>query len=207
MLRYYKRSLISLLRQVNELRNDPWDNRELCLEIQERLIKKVFHAEKRIRELNKLIQQNRARLGTKQVPLLTKEESAQLKEDITRFHQAKEDYEYALNLFQSIGDALAFIYISRWDIKPMTFKETAGFMSGKDGFSKELQALRYMFQSRSVAILSDLTRCLRYGDIIAIHEDLPPAIIEVKSSEQQTKVDPSVKTQKVPFLKCSLSFL
>jgi hypothetical protein len=66
MLRYYKRSLISLLRQVNELRNDPWDNRELCLEIQERLIKKVFHAKKRIPELNKLIQQNRARLGTKQ---------------------------------------------------------------------------------------------------------------------------------------------
>ena len=167
MLRYYKRSLITLLGQVNELRNNPWDNRELCLEIQERLIKKVFHAEKRIRELNRLIQENKARLGTKQVPLLTKEESVRLKEDITKFHQAKEDYEYILNLFRSIGDALAFIYISRWDIKPMTFKETAGFMSGKDGFSIELQALRHVFKSSLVAILSDLTRCLRYGDIIA----------------------------------------
>jgi hypothetical protein len=82
---------------------------------------------------------------------------------------------------------LAFIYISRWDIKPMTFKETAGFMSGKEGFSVELQALRNVFQGNSVAILCDLTRCLRFGDIIAISEDSPPAIIEVKRSKHQNK--------------------
>ena len=84
----------------------------------------MFHVEKRIREFNKLIQQNKARLGAKQTPLLTKEESARLKSDIAKYRKAKEDCEYVLNLFWSIGDALAFIYISRWDIKPMTFNFT-----------------------------------------------------------------------------------
>jgi hypothetical protein len=186
-MRYYKHSLINLLSQVNELRNDPWKNRKLCLEIQEQLIKKVFYVEKRVRQLNKVIKQNKARLGTKQTPPITKVESALLKDEIVIFHRTKEEYQYLLDLFHSIGDALSFIYVPRWDIKPMIFKETAGFMSGKDGLSIELQTLRYMFEHGSVAILCDLTRCLRYGDIIAIHEDMPKTIIEVKSSKKQNK--------------------
>jgi uncharacterized protein YcgL (UPF0745 family) len=194
MLRYYKRSLINLLGQVRELRDKPWGKRELCLEIQESLIKKVFYVEKRIREFNKLIKQNKNRIGTKQTPLLTKEEAARLKDDITKYRKAKEDCEFVLNFLRSIGDALAFIYLSRWDIKQMTFdieeptiKETAGFMSGKDGFSIELQTLRHMYQGGVVAILCDLTRCLRYGDIVVIQEDKPFQIIEMKSSHYQSK--------------------
>jgi hypothetical protein len=194
MLRYYKRSLINLLCQVRELRDKPWEKRELCLEIQESIIKKVFYIEGRIREFKKLIKQNKKRLGTKHTPLLTKEEAAWLKDDISKYRKAKEDYEFVLNFLRSIGDALAFIYISRWDIKQLTFdideptlKETAGFMSGKDGFSVELQTLRYLYQGGVVAILCDLTRCLRYGDMIVIQEDKPFQIIEMKSSHYQSK--------------------
>jgi len=124
MLKYYKHSAINLLGKVHELREKPLEKRELGLEIQESLIKKVFHIEKRIREFNELIKQNKVRLGTKQTPPLAKKESARLKDDITKYRKAKEDCEYVLNLFWSIGDALAFIYISRWDIKPMTFNFT-----------------------------------------------------------------------------------
>ena len=60
-------------------------------------------------------------------------------------------------------------------------------MSGKDGFSMEHQILRYVYRSNSVAILCDLTRCLRYGDIVVISDDKPPIIIEVKSSDHQSK--------------------
>lgn len=187
MLAYYRRSLITLFSQVHELRIHPWDNPQKCLAIQETLIQKIIYAEKRIRDLKKYIKEHKRQLGTKRPVPLSKEEAGQIKESIEIHQQSIVGYEHLLSVLRSVGDALAFIYLLKWDIKPLTFKETAGFISGKAGFKVERQVLRLAFEMGAVAILNDLTNCLRYGDIMVMREDRPALFMEIKSSVYHSK--------------------
>ena len=103
------------------------------------------------------------------------------------FTNAFEEYRHLLYIFRSIGDALAFTYISSWDIKPMSFKESPGFLSGKKGLREERRILRRLFDKGIIAILNDLTNNLRYGDITAVAEGNVFKLIEVKSGKQREK--------------------
>ncbi len=187
MLPYYKRFLVQTLAQVQELRLNPWEYPAKCLTIQETLIKRIIYVENRIRELKQTIKASKKRLGTKNQIRLTKEEASIIKEDIKSKHATIKEYQDILHIFRSIGDALAFIYLPKWDIKPMTLKEDAGFISGKEGFRSELKTFRYAFKKGGIAILNDLTNCLRYTDITLIRADSPPMFLEIKSSKNQNK--------------------
>ena len=48
-----------------------------------------------------------------------------------------EEYRWILDIHQSIGDGIAYTFIHKLDIKPLNFKESAGFLSGKKGFILE----------------------------------------------------------------------
>lgn len=55
--------------------------------------------------------------------------------------------------YRSIGDAIAFTFIDRHDIKPQAEKELAGFISCKKGNRAKREALRMVFKSGGIAIL------------------------------------------------------
>ena len=165
MLHYYKNSLLSLFRQIKIVKGNPQKYRKLCLSIQETLIKKITYIEKRIRTLKINIKICKKELRTKGAYPLAKEKSIRLKRRIKVNQSSIKQYQEILSIFRDIGDALAFIYIDKWDIKPMSFKETAGFISGKKGTRLERKCLRGAFEAGQVGLLNDVTHCLRYGDI------------------------------------------
>lgn len=183
MLPYYKRFLIQIFTDVQELQLSPWEDSSKCLLVQEKLIKKIVYVENRVRELKRKIKTSKKRLGTRTKNRLMREEATSIKVDIKSKQATIQEYKHLLHIFRSVGDALAFIYISKWDIKPMTFKEDAGFISGKIGLRSELKALRLAFQVGGIAILNDITTCLRYADITLLRQDAPPMFIEIKSSK------------------------
>lgn len=96
-----------------------------------------------------------------------------------------DEYRWLLDIFHSIGDAIAFTFLHKLDIKQMTFKQTAGFMSEKAGLKKELQMFRHSFKKGIIAILNDLTSSLRYSDVTLITKD-GVKFIEVKSSDNRS---------------------
>lgn len=182
----YRNTLIELLRETQLLYADPWGESIKCLEIQQKLIEKMLYIESRIRQLKGENKRFRKYLGTKRSKLLVKEEAETAKKQIKRNQILVKEYQELLYLFKSIGDALAFIYIPRWDIKPMIFKEGPGHISGKVGFKLERQILNAVFQEGGVGILNDLTNCLRYRDLVVLQKGKPKLLLEVKSSSFQS---------------------
>lgn len=190
MLNYYRRTLIQLFSDVQRIYLKPWGHPSICLDVQIILIRRIFYIENRIRSLKELIREARRELSTKRVIPFTKKQSRTLKSNIKSYEQKIQEYRNLLFILRSIGDALAFTFVSRWDIKPMIFKETAGYISGKSGFIAEKQFLHYFFQQGHIAILNDITNSLRFGDLIVIGEDSQPGIVEIKlSNNQSARVD------------------
>lgn len=180
MLHYYKHSLLDLFEKVQILRENPPENRKLCLTIQETLIKRITYIEKRIRTLKENTKACKKELRTRRSRPSAKEESIQTKHRIKLNQSHIKQYQSLLSIFRDIGEALAFIYIDKWDIKPMSFKQPSGFISGKKGSRLERKWLRGAFETGGVALLNDLTHCLRYGDI-TVCKDGFFLIFEVKS--------------------------
>ena len=152
MFRYYSRTLGRLHRKLHELKAAPYSNSSLLLAIQEELIKKIKYVEARIRDAKSRPDPELASV-----------------------------YQHLLHALKSIGDGLAFLYIDRWDIKPLARNHRPGFISGKTGFRQEAKVLRTSIQNGPV-LLADLTNCLRHGDIYAFKENGDPLICELKSS-------------------------
>lgn len=114
---------------------------------------------------NKTTNDTRRKLSTESKNF--KDKSIYLKEDIKRLRE--------------IGDSLAFTYFNKHDLKPLCWKQTAGFIGGKEGLKKELYELKSIFESGRFAILNDITNSLRYGDI-TIEKEGKPYLLEIKSS-------------------------
>jgi hypothetical protein len=85
------------------------------------------------------------------------------------------------SIYRDIGDSLAFTYIDRWDIKPLVFHESAGFITGKRGSRLERRCLRMAFRAGAIAILNDLTHSLRYSDLTVIGAGGKFMLAEIKS--------------------------
>lgn len=185
MLGYYKRSLTCLFDQVHTVHHDPYGQANLCLKVQLRLLKSTIHAEQRIRQLRTSIRVLKKRLATPP-PRLTELETRAVGRQISLSQRRMDGYKEVLAILRDIGDALAFTYINRWDIKPLAFKESPGFLSEKAGLRMELEALRTVFALGQVGILNDLTNCLRYGDISAVKNGRL-FIFEVKSGKSRSR--------------------
>jgi hypothetical protein len=167
----------------------PWalESSRLCLSVQETLIKKIIYVEKEIQNKKKDLKDVKKQLGMKLDVPLTKDLSQHLKNRVKKYDSEIEGYNKLLLVLKSIGDSIAFIYLPKYDIKPLTFKESPGYLSGKDGFKLELKVFRDVFLLGSIAILNDITTCLRYGDITVVSQNKPPFLMEVKSSEIQNQ--------------------
>jgi hypothetical protein len=188
MHHYYKRCLLDLFKKIQILREDPIENHKLCLQIQEAIIRKITYIERRIRTLKEHSKSCKKELRQKRSEASAKENSFKIK-NIIKCNQIKiKQCQSLLSIFRDIGDALAFIYIDRWDIKPMSFKQAPGFISGKKGSRLERKCLRGAFEIGGVALLNDLTHCLRYGDI-TVPKDGFFLIFEMKSGRWRSLRD------------------
>ncbi len=106
-------------------------------------------------------------------------------------HQRGLDYISAqkslLTTLRSIGDAVAFIYGDKHELKQLARGEDAGFITGKEGTRLERAILRASFKWGATVVMNDLTNNLRRGDFTVFRPDLwpngdsPIMLIEAKS--------------------------
>jgi len=173
-----KTGLIALFCKVYELRDDPAGRRNLALEIQEDLLRRVARTERRIRSSRAEIRLIKATLATKG---LDKSAARDLKQRIADNIEYVALCKRRLQLCGDVGDAVGFIYADRWDVKPLSNREKAGFLTGKCGARLERAVLRKIFESGRAAILNDLTNSFRFGDLTVFFEEGGFRIVEVKT--------------------------
>jgi hypothetical protein len=178
MFSRYRARLIALFKKIHDLRSDPVGRRNLALTIQVELLRQVGRAERNIRRLrakNKVQAAALARRG------LDKVQSEQIKQIRLANPERVKSYQALLEIYRSIGDAIAFIYIDRLDVKPLALRQGAGLISRKRGTRLELAVLRRVFALGGVAILNDITNSLNYGDVTLCLPSGAFHIVEVKS--------------------------
>jgi hypothetical protein len=104
-----------------------------------------------------------------------------VRQQIARCRAERDDLKLVLHALRNIGDGIAFTYFDRFDLKPMALKETAGYLSGKTGIELERAVLRQIFDAGGMAVMNDLTTCLRHGDLTMLSASGQPTILELKS--------------------------
>jgi hypothetical protein len=177
MIRYYRIHLISLFSDLNQLSADP-SNLSLCFSIQEELLTYIRRIEYRIRAIKDHTKHLRNTIKHGRLP---REQTTKLKKQVEDNDSKQQSYHQLLYVFRDIGDGIAFIYLDKWDIKPLCLsKEHAGFISGKKGIRLELKIFRYCKSQSIACIFNDITNSLRHGDI-TIPKYGVPLIIEAKS--------------------------
>jgi hypothetical protein len=183
MLARYRKSLVGLIQSLHILSKEKLTNRSLALDIQETLIRQISALEYRIRKAKVKIKESKELLAKRQ----SKEVAVQLKNCIKHSQYIIYEFQRIISIYRDIGDGLAFIYIDRWDIKPMVFKEAAGSISKKAGSRLERKILRESFRCGHLAILNDITHSLRYGDLTVPNLTGQFLLIEVKRGKHSTK--------------------
>jgi len=168
MISYYRRSLLDLFARAHRLSEHPVQLRSECLEIQEMLISRTRYIERQIRTRRVENRELSRWLAIEGRIRRDRMASREVKHRRTHNNRVVEQYQELLWILKSIGDALAFTYMDKWEIKPMAAKEAPGFLTGKKGLRLELRVLRRAFEFGHVAILNDLTNSLRYGDLMCI---------------------------------------
>jgi hypothetical protein len=182
----YRRALTELFRQLQFIAIQPFAHGSNCLPLQQELIKYITSIERKIRSRKKSSKAIRIELASRRPIPLTGDEAQRLKLKSIKLECEIAEYVALLLILRDVGDGLAFIYLDRFDIKPMAFKSQPGFLSGKAGNRLERKYLRHCFKEKKIAILNDLTNCMRYGDVTEIDEENGPTIAEVKSGGRIT---------------------
>jgi hypothetical protein len=180
--------LIDLHRELHRIRRLRRNAALDSYTFQARALSIIRSAENRIRRLRQQIDMDRRRLNTRFGPRLSKEEARRTKDSIQREHGGIEEARWLIGTVKTLVDGLAFTFLPKWDMKQLAAKESAGFISGKRGLSLERRMLRMIAtRAKRVAILNDLTHCLRYGDLTVAAD--PPLMIEAKSGSGETARD------------------
>lgn len=168
------RQLILDVKRLKQSRRDA----PLCLSIQERLIASISRLERDFRAVTARRKSLRVALNQ---PGLKVAVRTSRKREIDRASARLDDLKELMFVYRLVGDAIAYIYLDRYDIKPLAFKEGPGFLTGKSGLRLELACLRWVLRKGHIAILNDLTNCLRYADLTVPAARGQPAFFEIKS--------------------------
>lgn len=181
MIKRYSKSLKALLNELHECRKKPYKNIQKWLSLQLKLLNRVRYLEIKIQESKRNIGQLKKNLKTPGF-VKSKAQSLSIKSNISIQSERIEEYKFLISCFKSIADGIAFTFINKFDIKPQNFKETAGFINGKEGLKMESKALRFSYKKGLIAILNDLTSVLKYNDL-TIMTSKNYVSVEMKSSE------------------------
>ncbi|MEY2250654.1 hypothetical protein [Comamonas sediminis] len=149
------------------------------------LLTKVKEAEKAILRTKAIIQKLRLEKSNDRP---TKERSKEITKLIPKFEEKLEDYKYIIYIWKMYGESIAFIFCDKYAIKHFLYdknyniKETAGFISGKEGLKAELMFLKEAGKNNVPAVLCDLTNTLRHGDVCLLGRS-DPFPIEIKTTK------------------------
>ncbi|MBY2988664.1 hypothetical protein [Rhizobium leguminosarum] len=175
--------LCGLLRRIEENRDDL----ALVKKLNMALLKEILRDEAHILQQRATLQDLKRRLK-KERP--TREEARQLRKKIDKAGARIAAYFDQIFVWKSIGDGLAYAYISSFNIKHVFFDTTSmdpkpdpGFISGKAGLDNEKLFLLSAIRHGVPAVLCDITNVLRFGDICLLGAS-DPYPIEVKSRKQ-----------------------
>lgn len=174
---------------LSQLESDT-SNLNLLAEIQNRIRSKIIYTERRIVHHRGYAKKLRGFLRSQRV---LRHQAQQLKDEIKTQEYKVKDYRRMLYFWRCFGDGVVFLYLDKWAVKPLMFnwsdaseKLGPGHISGKAGLRFELKALRYIISQNVPAILSDLTNCIRHGDIcVLVGPD--PMLFEVKSGKKSSQ--------------------
>lgn len=164
MLSRHKQTLIRLFTQCQKIYANPQESGKDCLDVQETLIRKITYIESRIRDRKEAIKKLKNQMGKSEIRL-SKEEARKTKDKIENYHYQIDRYQDLATVYRNVGDALAFSYIDKWNIKPLAIKEAPGSLSRKKGSRLERKILRRAFALGRIVLLYNITNCLRFGDI------------------------------------------
>lgn len=184
MLSRYRSGLIALFERLHQLQADPIGKRLLALGIQEELLLRIGRAERIIRLTRNEIDALKCRLARRGND---RETSRQIKIQRIAAEKKIELQKEVLAILRAVGDAIAFIYGDRWDLRQLVKHEPSGFITGKRGTRFERRVLRKVFDVTrdAVAVMNDLTHTLRHGDITAFSPTIWPegrfCLVELKS--------------------------
>lgn len=167
MIGYYQKSLSYCANEIQAIREGKCNINDRVLALELFLIKRLTYVEGKIRETKRM---------------MNIEPRNEIK---ARISSKLDDYRRVRYLLRCAGDAIAFMFLSRWDIKPQWHRQDAGFISGKSGLSRELEILKSLFDHEEVAILNDVTNVLRFGDITHFHDGIF-STYEVKLSKSKS---------------------
>lgn len=184
MLGYYKRQIHQLSRQLHALRNKHEDH-ALLLTIQLQILARIKNTERAISRYRKALGTLKQQLKSHRLP---RDTTSHIKHQITSLNGKIKHSQWMLFVWRCFGDGIAFIYLDKYAIKPLMYnvhdrsvKETSGYITGKSGLGREVALLRRIVNAGMPALLTDLTNCIRHGDICLL-SDQDPQLIEVKSS-------------------------
>ncbi|KQR55989.1 hypothetical protein [Brevundimonas sp. Leaf168] len=196
MFGYYRRRLLWITERLRHQEANLDDLANLAA-MQKWLIRELFTAEDKQQQLKAERKVLKAQLASR----LDKDESRKIKRRVAWLDRRTErlrDVTYVLRCF---GDGIAFIYLDRHAVKPLSFegegqviKRSAGSLSGKTGLAMELHVLRSALDHGVPALLCDLTNSIRHGDVCLLGGS-DPHLIEVKTRSdggargQRQKVD------------------
>lgn len=184
MYAYYKRSLLSMCSLLREVQLDPMGEKHKCLLMQEKVLATLVRIENNIRRHRSELEEIRRYLSKGREISIDKTEARQAKEAIEWHSSRIKEYQLLLITFRSISDGLAFTYLDKWDVKQFAFKECSGFISEKSGLKFELKIFRLAFSLDNVALLNDLTNCLRHGDVTILSKGRR-LFVEAKSGRRK----------------------
>jgi len=194
MIDYYKKHVFELVNKIRQINDNP-TNLDVLIETQLYILERIRATERRKSRYQVLARTLRGRLRKDR---LAKEDATLLKDKIAHLQRCDNDCQWLLYLWRCFGDAIAFSYLNKWAIKPFLYndktpdvKQTAGHITGKDGFYRELDIVLGVNKNGVPALLNDLTNTIRHGDVCILNAS-DPYVIEVKSS---TNVNQRVERQ------------
>jgi hypothetical protein len=176
--------ITATLTALKLLQQRPKRRADLALHIQENLITLISRAEQSISRRKQKIAFMRkafARRG------LGKIEAKAAKDRIAAHYDSIDQSKSIIGLCRDIGDSIAFLYIDRWDIKPLFLKEAAGNITGKRGNRLERAIFRRLFKEGYTCLLNDLTGSLRFADVTVFGPYGTFRLIEAKSGNGGNK--------------------
>ena len=184
MIEYYKKYIYALSEAITSIRSAP-DRIDRLKEIQALLIQRILKSEEKIDELKDALISLKRELRSRRPPKIKAQE---IKKKIKFYQNRINEHKWMLFVWRCFGDAVVFLYIDKFAIKPFMYefgssaeKQTAGRLAGKQGLEAELSVAFDAIEHGVPACLCDLTNCIRHGDVCLLGES-DPLVIEVKSS-------------------------
>ena len=173
-----RRALHGLISKLHRLQRAPEAERLLALQIQEELIVRNRRAEEHVRLSRAKISALKDRLKARGHD---REMVRSIRSQIAVAEAQADGAKAWIETLKSVGDSVAYIHADRFDLKPLAFRPSPGFLTGKSGARLERKILRGAFALGAVAVLNDLTHTLRHGDLTVFRPDGTFMLIEAKS--------------------------